>query len=50
MRVTALIFSVALLAAGSAFAQDWELYTNNEDGFKVDFPGTPRIHADDIQV
>lgn len=43
MRVTASILALVLCAAGPAFAQDWELYTNNEDGFKVDFPGTPRV-------
>lgn len=43
MRVTTFVFAVALLAAGSAYAQDWELYTSIQDGFKIDFPGQPKI-------
>src|SRR5262245_18355779 len=43
MRVTRLVFAFVLLMSGSAFAQDWDLYTNNEDGFKVDFPGPPKM-------
>ena len=43
MRVTALVFAVALVTAGSASAQDWELYTSTQDGFKIDFPGQPKI-------
>jgi len=43
MRVTALLLATVLGVCGPAFAQDWELYTNNEDGFKLDFPGTPKV-------
>ena len=43
MRVTAFVIGVTLLAAGSAFAQDWEQYTSIQDGFKIDFPGQPKI-------
>ena len=43
MRVTVLLLATVLCVAGPAFAQDWELYTNNDDGFKVDFPGTPKV-------
>ena len=43
MRVTAIVFAVALSIAGSASAQDWDQYTSTKDGFKVDFPGTPKI-------
>ncbi len=43
MRVTPLMFAVLLSISGSAFAQDWDLYMNKEDGFKVDFPGVPRV-------
>jgi hypothetical protein len=43
MRVTALLLALLLCLCGPAFAQDWELYTSNEDGFKLDFPGTPRM-------
>ena len=43
MRVTALLIASVLFACGPAFAQEWDLYTNKEDGFKVDFPGQPRL-------
>ncbi|HXD15970.1 MAG TPA: hypothetical protein VN654_03070 [Vicinamibacterales bacterium] len=41
MRVTALVLASVLGVSGHAFAQEWALYTNTEDGFKVDFPVTP---------
>jgi hypothetical protein len=46
MHMTAFVFaSVAwmLLTSGHAFAQEWDLYVNTQDGFKVNFPGRPRI-------
>ena len=43
MRVTVLLLASVLCFCGSAFAQEWELYTNNEDGFKLDFPGAPKM-------
>src|SRR6266850_1388568 len=43
MRVTALLLASVLCVCGPAFARDWELYTNNEDGFKLDFPGAPKM-------
>ena len=43
MRMTAIVFAVALSIAGSASAQDWDQYVSTQDGFKVDFPGTPKI-------
>jgi hypothetical protein len=43
MRVTPLVFASVLSLSGSAFAQDWDLYINKEDGFKVNFPGPPRV-------
>ena len=43
MRVTVLLLASVLFACAPAFAQDWELYTNKEDGFKLDFPGTPKV-------
>jgi len=45
MRVTTLLIASVLLVSGPAFAQDWDLYTNNADGFKVDFPGQPKVTA-----
>jgi hypothetical protein len=43
MRVAALVVSVMLLVAGTAAAQEWEEFVSKEDGFKVDFPGTPKV-------
>jgi hypothetical protein len=42
MRVKLLIVGLVLSMAGPAFAQEWDVYTNTEDGFKVDFPGQPK--------
>jgi hypothetical protein len=43
MRVTALAFAVALSIAASASAQEWDQYVSTQDGFKVDFPGQPKV-------
>ncbi len=43
MRVTAIVSAVALSIAGSASAQEWDQYVSTQDGFKVDFPGTPKV-------
>jgi hypothetical protein len=44
MRVAPLmIFAMVLSVSGPALAQDWDVYTNTGDGFKVDFPGQPKI-------
>jgi uncharacterized membrane protein YgcG len=37
------LFALLLSMSGPALAQDWDLYTNNEDGFKVDFPSAPKM-------
>ena len=45
MRVSRVIFAVvvAVFAAVPAFAQDWQQYSFNEDGFKADFPAPPKV-------
>ena len=43
MRVMPLIVALVLSMSGPAFAQDWDLYINKEDGFKVDFPAPPKM-------
>jgi len=43
MRVTAIVFAAAVLVAASASAQEWDQYVSTQDGFKVDFPGQPKI-------
>jgi hypothetical protein len=42
MRVL-VVFALFLSMSGSAYAQDWDLYVSKEDGFKLNFPGQPRM-------
>ena len=43
MRVTALVFGLLLSMSGAAAAQEWDEYTNLQDGFKINFPGQPKV-------
>ena len=43
MRATVIVLAAALVTAPSASAQEWEQYVSTQDGFKVDFPGPPKI-------
>src|SRR4051812_41763332 len=43
MRVTSLVFALIVSTAGAAFGQGWTEYTNKEEGFRVDFPGPPKM-------
>ena len=43
VRLSLSLFALLLSISGPAVAQDWDLYTNNENGFKVDFPSAPRM-------
>lgn len=43
MRTTAFIFVSMLMAAPVIQAQDWAEYVNAQDGFKINFPGQPKI-------
>ena len=43
MRVVAIVCTLVLSVAASAAAQEWEEFVSKEDGFKVDFPGQPKI-------
>jgi hypothetical protein len=42
MRVTVILFAL-LFTTVPAFAQEFAEYRNIQDGFKVDFPGTPMV-------
>jgi hypothetical protein len=42
MRLIALLIGLQL-AAASSNAQEWEEYVNFNDGFKINFPGQPRV-------
>jgi hypothetical protein len=43
MRKTASVLALVLLLSGIAAAQSWEEYVNTGDGFKINFPGRPRV-------
>ena len=43
MRRIAFVFALVLSASGLVFAQDWSEYQNIQDGFKIDFPGQPKV-------
>jgi hypothetical protein len=43
MRLMVFLLVSALGVSRSAFAQDWQLFTSNDDGFKLDFPGSPKM-------
>jgi hypothetical protein len=44
MRLTPLIAAALTLSmTGSAFAQEWTEFVSREDGFKLVFPGQPRV-------
>ena len=43
MRMVSFVFALVLAMAGLALAQDWSEYQNVPDGFKIDFPGQPKI-------
>ena len=43
MRVTVVVVAFALLASVHAAAQEWDEYTNVTDGFKINFPGQPKV-------
>jgi hypothetical protein len=43
MRSAAFAFALLLSFCSSAVAQEWEEYVNTEDGFKINFPGKPKV-------
>ena len=43
MRLRAVVFGLLLLIPRSALAQEWDEYTSLQDGFRLNFPGTPTI-------
>jgi hypothetical protein len=43
MRPTMLVLVSVLSMAVPAVAQEWTEYQNVQDGFKVDFPGQPKV-------
>ena len=43
MRITAFLLASVIGVCAPALAQDFERYTNTEDGFTAAFPGTPTV-------
>src|SRR5262245_44399542 len=43
MRVIGFLLVSRLSIANVATAQDWDEYTSLQDGFRINFPGTPKI-------
>ncbi len=43
MRAATFVFALLLALAAPAAAQEWTEYQNNQDGFKVVFPGQPKV-------
>lgn len=43
MRLRAVVVGLLLLIPGAARAQEWDEYTSLQDGFRLNFPGTPTI-------
>jgi hypothetical protein len=43
MRFAVLVLGFVITAPALAEAQEWDLFVSKEDGFKVDFPGTPKV-------
>ena len=43
MRVATLVCIVLLSISGTAVAQEWTEYVDTQNGFKVNFPGQPKV-------
>jgi hypothetical protein len=43
MRLIAFVFALLLSMPGTAASQEWEEYINLQDGFKLNFPGKPKL-------
>jgi hypothetical protein len=43
MRTSTLALVLVLSLAGSVFAQEWGEYVNTQEGFKLNFPGEPKV-------
>ena len=43
MRAAAFVFVLILSMGPLSAAQEWAEYVNTKDGFKINFPGQPKI-------
>jgi hypothetical protein len=45
MRVTTFVLALLVAVAGPSAAQEWDEFTSLQDGFRINFPGQPRVMA-----
>ena len=43
IRNVSFAFAIVLTTSVTIFAQDWTEFQNIQDGFKIDFPGQPKV-------
>jgi hypothetical protein len=43
MRIATLLLGMLLATATAAAAQEWDEYTSLQDGFRINFPGQPKV-------
>lgn len=43
MRVTAFVLTLLMSMTGRVTAQEWQEFTSLQDGFRINFPGQPRV-------
>jgi len=43
MRMTGFVFALALAIASPVAAQEWDEYVSLQDGFRINFPGQPKV-------
>src|SRR5262245_21227847 len=43
MRRIAFALALVFSLSGTAAAQEWDQYVNTQDGFKINFPGQPKV-------
>ena len=43
MRLIAVVFALVLSNTRPLAAQEWDLYVSTQDGFKINFPGQPKV-------
>ena len=45
MRLIPQIAALVVRTSAPAWAQDWEVVTRTEDGFRANFPGQPKVET-----
>ena len=50
MPAIAFLCVLFVAVAGPAAAQEWDEYTSLQDGFRINFPGQPKVTTDHMDV